>query len=431
MEKVYWSPLTGGITFDSFSQFAMYLSHCRFLPDEMNSVPQDVTFFPASGLEATYANNQLSVITDPAKLVHSKEKGYVLNPGDKIQTSLPTVLMPFPLNTDETQEPEYYTWRDTSILNRGGTGGVGANIGQYSALTGVGGAGAFPWDDDPCDGTVATNFYNPGEVQSVALPLLLEFRCYPDTAATTANRLDVSKSQATTQILPAFRAISTGGINVEQEEVFIDPDNQVVATGGFNPASTPIPGQATAPLDDMVYIGGVDFVVRVSRVFSVWFPARDTIGNVIDDPEFFEPVVEPSSADQPSGTSIQFAYRGAGDITGAWAPGNVPNVDDGGFQMTAVSQFLDPYGDHYSNTEICVSTDTIPPPMPNDPFKMVNHDAFRANQPAEGLVGAGAWFDDVSAINGSQYWQVRASFLSNAKTGQSPVLSTFAMGWKE
>ncbi|HRV81552.1 MAG TPA: hypothetical protein P5218_08960, partial [Planctomycetota bacterium] len=65
------------------------------------------------------------------------------------------------------------------------------------------------------------------------------------------------------------------------------------------------------------------------------------------------------------------------------------------------------------------------------PFKVVNHNSFDANLDAMGLFGNGAWFDNASDINGAQFFQVRASFVSNAETGLSPVLSTFAMGWRE
>ncbi|HPF13740.1 MAG TPA: hypothetical protein PLJ12_05695, partial [Planctomycetota bacterium] len=436
VERAYWSPVTGGITFDAFSEFAMRMSHSGFLPDELNNVPQNIVSFPNSGLVATFSANQLSVVNDPPTEVHSRSQGYTLNPGDKIQTSLPTVLMPFPMNGSATAQKRYYTYRDTALINRGAPNGVGANIGQYVALAGVGGA-VFPFEaDGPCDGTGgATNFYFPGEVQTAALPLLIEFRCYPDTAATTANRLDVSDSQATTNPNPYFRAFSTGGINVEQDEVFVDPDSQTSASGGFDPTSSPIPGVPTSGLAKQVYIGGIDFVVRISRSFSVWLPTPDTLGVDIDVPRFYTPVVEPKPADQPPGTSIQFAFRGAATILNAYDPNvGVTDVDAGGFRMTAVAQTLDAYGDHYSNTPICASgPDSIPatPPQSNWPFKVVNHNSFDANLDAMGLFGNGAWFDNASDINGAQFFQVRASFVSNAETGLSPVLSTFAMGWRE
>ena len=100
--------------------------------------------------------------------------------------------------------------------------------------------------------------------------------------------------------------------------------------------------------------------------------------------------------------------------------------------MTAVAQLLDPYRDHYANTTICADPPMDPMPAgPNWPYQVVEHNAADANLPGDGPIGGGNWFEDVSQINGAQFYQVRATFLSNADSSQSPVLSTFAMGWQD
>ncbi|MDF1837688.1 MAG: hypothetical protein P1V35_07465, partial [Planctomycetota bacterium] len=268
------------------------------------------------------------------------------------------------------------------------------------------------------------------------LPLLMEFRCYPDTAATTANRLDVSESQVSAGLSPMFRAFSTGGIDTNGDPQFVEPDSEVTARGGYNPLSQPSPGAPTPGTDRNVYIGGIDFVVRVSRSYSIWFPTPDTTGVAINSPEYYTPVVEPAQADQPGGTSITFAYRGADSIANAFAGGAVADPELSGLQMTAVANRLDAYGDHYDRTAICLEIeDPMMPgtmiPGPNAPFEVVHHNAIDANVDGLGILGGGRWFDNASQINGSKFFQVRASFTSNAQTGQSPVLKTFAMGWKD
>ncbi|MCP3919841.1 MAG: hypothetical protein GY711_33165, partial [bacterium] len=41
------------------------------------------------------------------------------------------------------------------------------------------------------------------------------------------------------------------------------------------------------------------------------------------------------------------------------------------------------------------------------------------------------WFEDVSMIDGSSYYQVRVTFNSNPVSGQSPRLKALAMSWTE
>ncbi|MCA9002714.1 MAG: hypothetical protein KDB61_12380, partial [Planctomycetes bacterium] len=414
VERVYWSPVTGGVTFDSFAGFNMRMSHASVLPDEILVGQPPMPAFPNSGVTGIFSNNRLSVVNDIPREVHYREQGYTLDPGDKIQTAFPTVLMPFPMNMDPGAEPRYYTWRDTSLIERGAPNGFGGNVAQWHTLTGL----PF-FEDDPCDGTVLTNFYFPNQVQSSALPLLLEFRCYPDTAATTANRLDVSESQTSAGLSPMFRAFSTGGIDTNGNPQFVEPDTQVTASGGFNPGSSPSPGAPTPGTDRNVYIGGIDFVVRVSRSFSVWFPTPDTLGNQITAPVYYTPVVEPAPDDQPAGTSVTFSYRGCDSIANAHVPGAaIPDPEASGFQMTAVANRLDAYGDHYGRQVLCSADDT----QPNWPFRVLHHNATDANLDVAGVVGGGRWFDSASQINGSKFFQVRATFTSNAQTGQSPIL---------
>jgi hypothetical protein len=242
-----------------------------------------------------------------------------------------------------------------------------------------------------------------------------------------------------------FRAFSTGGIDTNGDPQFVEPDSETVARGGYNPLSAPSPGVPTPGTDRNVYIGGIDFVVRINRSFSVWFPTPDTLGNQINSPVYYTPVVEPAPADQPGGTSLTFAYRGADAISnGFTVAGGVGDTELSGFQMTAVANRLDAYGDHYNRIPKCFEIEdpdqpgeTIP--GPNAPWLVVTHDATtldpvgnltpNVNVDGLGILGGGRWFDSASQINGSKFFQVRATFTSNAQTGQSPILSTFAMGW--
>ena len=90
-------------------------------------------------------------------------------------------------------------------------------------------------------------------------------------------------------------------------QIRINPEGSTQGQGGVS--ST---GQPTAPRDNAFYYGQADFVVRVNRMHSIWF---DTLG----DSMFSSPVIEPSSLQQPAGSQVVLAFRGATSMGGAAA----------------------------------------------------------------------------------------------------------------
>jgi hypothetical protein len=245
----------------------------------------------------------------------------------------------------------------------------------------------------------------------------LEFRCWPDDGAVGVNRFDTSIA-VTVSTQPYFRAFSTGGINTNFERVLVDPELESVANGGFNPNSFPNPGAPTFGQDNEFYIGSVDFVVRVSRSYSVWFPVVDPQnGGTFENARFYPPTIEPSQEDQPIGSDIQVAFRGAV---------NVQSDSDPYEDVLANAGRLDIYGDHYiDNTSSCDLS--------------VNHDRFtkcppvapQVNTPISFLDNVDRWFDDPAEVDGSAYYQARLTFTANAETGLTPELSAFAMTWSK
>ena len=127
----------------------------------------------------------------------------------------------------------------------------------------------------------------------------------PDDEALGLNAFDISLG-VNTSARPNFRAFSTGGQDQANNTIRIDPDLELEANGGFNPNSNP-PGASTYGLDNSVYMGSMDLVTRVSRVYSLWFEATGISG----EPEFSPPVVEPRIEQQPLGTGLEIAFRGA------------------------------------------------------------------------------------------------------------------------
>lgn len=418
IEGMNWAPRGGQVAVDSFNSFEMLMSHGFNLPDEPSNVPLQIVALPNSGMADIFQNNLLDEANDPQVVVHDRTEGYFVNPGDKYQTANGTTLLPFPMNTGVAPDAfRFFTWRDTAIQTRGGQQGVGAPLWQWHILLGI----PLPMADDGTGACILPlpHFYPDTQVQSAALPLMTEFRCFPDDGASSVNTFDVSLA-VSFSTRPYFRAFSAGGLNANGDSVQRDPDLEAVANGGFNPFSTPNPGVPTFGRDNLVYLGAMDFVVRVSRSYSVWWPIEESVNNTFPTSSFSPPTLEPNASEQPLGTSIQIALRGASTL----APLNGANMTgEPAFDVRSVATQFDPYGNYY-----VYNLDTCFPSANQYPWQL--HDAASANNQIGFLPSAGnTWHEDVSEINNANYYQVRVSFVSNTQTGLSPSLSALALTW--
>jgi hypothetical protein len=301
---------------------------------------------------------------DAQRVVHPRARGYVVNPADRYVSASGTVLQPFPLNRGlAASEKQFYTWRDTAILQRGAPFGAGAEM-AITANLGISGAASNPFPVDV--------------VPAIGLPLLMDFRCYPDTDALGLNVFDTSTVTLGGQ--PRTRAFSTGGVQTGGIIVPKDPDLEPVATGGFNAAGTP-PGASTPGLDNVFYLGEMNLVTRVSRAYTIWF---DT---TIAAPTYVAPVVEPSSEKQPEGTAIVLAFRGATNVVATSAA--LLNANTLSFDGNAA----------------------------------VAGDVTFANNDA-------TWKSTMPALNGSRFFQTRISFIGNAATNLVPKLSALGFAFR-
>jgi len=447
VEGCWWSPIAGTAVSDSFDVFEMRMSHAAFLPDEQINPMTLAPVFPDSGLVTSFNLNQLSTTEDPQRIVHTRDQGYVIAPGDLIQVGTNTKLMPWPMNRNiPPSEHRYYTWRDTALRTRGGPGIAGVDLQRwFENNPGV----AFPLVpppgvdvcDDPMNPPVFHPFYSPEQVQSIALPLLIEIRCFPDDGASAINKLDSSiaipQGLASGFTTPNFRAFATGGYDQSGNEVFVNPDLTDFATGGFNneldnstQPPTPGDGSPTIPVDNNVYMGALDFVVRTSRCHSIWWEMVDAAGNGfpagdIVTPVYSQPVLDPPSTLWPTGTSIEVAFRGASSVNPYQVgPGGIIVYDDPSFQVLEAATKLDRYGDHY---------DILPSICDNS----INHNEFdvftgenQVNTPVSFLTDSN-WREDVNSLSNAMYYQVRLTFTSNAQSMISPSLSSFALTWQE
>jgi hypothetical protein len=372
VEGLAWAPYGGAPLADQFTQFQMALAHSRFLPDEATSASL-LPMFKQSGLEPTYANNLLSAGEDPLTVVHEKTKGYTIDPADLFTSASGTPLMPWPLNQNvPLNEFAYWTWRDTAKLARGAPNGGGADPLRLSqVLSGFG----------------LTGFYGPGDVPTIGLPLLTEFRCYPDTGALGLNGLKTSFA-LNSSYKPTFRAYSAGGVTPTGNKI-VDPDNEPVATGGVNPST----GAATLPIDNIVYWGQADFVVRVSRAQTRWLDLG--AANVV--------LVAVAASDLPAGTQVTLAYRGA---TKLYAASGTPWLD---------ADNLDPYGESYTEQQL-------------SQLGLPTSKAFGVRFHPNG--DSPRWTENASQLAPARYIQARVSFVGNAVTDEISSLDGLGFAWR-
>ncbi|MEE8468318.1 MAG: Ig-like domain-containing protein, partial [Planctomycetota bacterium] len=364
IEGVYWAPVGGAVVSDSYAEFQISIAHCRWAPDEYIDPGSLFPKWSNSGLKPPFVNNFLNLNTDPAKIVHERFRGYQVNPGDLIVSpSSGTKLMPYPWNRNVGPEDwKTWTWRNTALRDRAGKNSGGVD--PWILATALGNA--------PCAG-----FYmRQANVRTIGLPMLMEFRCYPDDGAVGANSFDISLA-ANSSAKPYFRAFSTGGINQSGNPVTIDPDIENTANGGFNPGSSP-PGALTWGLDNTFYIGAADFVVRVSRSHSLWFPATNPLsedGGLFSTPTYSPPILEPKAVDQPDGTSVTLAFRGMTKFkpTDDACSGTANN-----FEPIENALTLDNYGDHYDDK--CLALGDGPNHNPNNEnlgINFLNNDKWK------------------------------------------------------
>jgi hypothetical protein len=136
-----------------------------------------------------------------------------------------------------------------------------------------------------------TLWYPLGAVPTIGLPLLMDFRTYPNVSIVGTNRLlgifaIFNPLNPPQEIAPFFTAYTQGGIPIQSGiPITIDPDLQIVAAGGI-----PANQVGTMPRNQFIMFGQGDFVTRVSRAHTRWFEcAPNAAGSGFS---FSEPVID-------------------------------------------------------------------------------------------------------------------------------------------
>lgn len=376
LEGLWWQPFGDAVQTDNFAQFQIGVAHSRYLPDE--NVELGLPQHPDSGLVQAFASNLLDPISDPLTVLAPRARGYSVNPIDVGLSTSGNVIAPFPINRDMPQsEFTYWTWRDTAKTAVGAPLGVGADPARVATILGA---------------AANKGFYPVDQVPTIGLPLLTEIRTYPDSLATGQNGFRIAIA-LNSSARPYFRVFATGSVSPSTGiQTPVDPDTTPLATGGINPNT----GATLWWGDNTMYYGQADFVVRVSRMHTVWFDALNSATRFVDA------LVEPGPENLPSGTQLIVAYRGALGFTPAPPAGQSPQSDARNF---------DSYGNLYTGAQL---SDVFPP---------AGAGVF-ATSPLFHPAGSGAtWSSSANQLDGARYIQARVTFLSSAASGLSPELS--------
>ncbi len=409
-------PGVPSVVADTLPRLRIRLSHSYYFPDESLDLASLFPEYPTSGLNATEfyptappsAGNPLGekgnpfgfwhwdpemsggaggVRSDPPVDVY--DGPYAINPLSAIVVpGNGTTIVPFPPFAPT------YTWRDTGFpfALKGGPNGVGVEPMSWVTVFGEPRPAVYP----------------AGQIPSVALPLLIEFRSYPGTAL-NLNGLQVSlpgfigTGYNGQGLLPNFRVFTTGGFNTAGVLVTRNPDGNI-PLGGFNPLSFLVPGQPTPPAGKQIYWGRADFVVRVSRAFTHWFDLgpMETPGA----PFFAPAVVGPTAQEDGASTTVEF--RGASAVAGSCAtvPPTCDELRDAS-KANVYGVYLTTAGSQAPTTRL---TGVAPPFTPNNP-------------------ALSEWTSDLTRLNGKRYLQMRFTFTSDIQTSAVGRLSALGVGF--
>ena len=378
VEQLHWAPFGGGaIGFDEFDRASLHLGHSEWRPEpcvgEFNALP---TFWQ-SGLELAFDGNWVrnvrvggGVESAPAPHAAFLEQPLVIDANRAfLEPNGINRFMPLP-----TFQKPYFVWRDETVVEQGAVSKLGSDVGGGApgyrpyllspflfgngrAIVSSPSAGLQPvhgfWNN-------ALNFrirsrqadaFTDGLVGSIALPLLAEWKVWPDSPDAPAGRGYVASGANGWQIAitvqsginligyPYFRVYSGGASGVGRQ---VEPLQEGTARGGWTPN-----GVRTNPGDNSLYWVQADFLKRQTVITSGFVELANPhrMPAAASDPRLgpylggklqgdrlpvFDYEFEPPLAQLPSGTGLAVEFRGAGEVDSWYADihslGNPPLV---------------------------------------------------------------------------------------------------------
>ncbi|MCR9247568.1 MAG: hypothetical protein NXI31_21265 [bacterium] len=415
VDQLYWSPFNDETVFyDVFDRFSMSLSHSNMRPDEVwrlvpgdvgdpNAMPPVPPTLPLCDYLCTSNNSALSAVFEENVLEGSEQvpvfedRVYTINPNEAFRSPLNVKYVPFP------RFDRSYTWRDSRLVTVDASGQV----------IGLGGAQApsaptpnddwtahidSPWiSDDMPDNAQLAGLANwvmdEGDFKGnhrhdhdpIALPLLVDFKVFPDSAAngiaTASNQFQVAMLGPPSYGFapyggyydgvgagcgvrppwPSTRVQVSGGEDlITGAAILIDPANELSGQPSIlKDAGLGNPARAlfqAPPRDGMMNWAQADFVRKVSTMtfgfFDTLQPQRseyglDPNGTPVLNPQpgfpdlaaisgnlrvdDFIAQLDPPQGRQPAGTSVVLEVRGAEDFDNSgnlYNPSFGANADD-------------------------------------------------------------------------------------------------------
>ncbi len=375
VEGMNWSPFSGVVYDDNFEHYSIALSHSERTPDTLINTGSGYPQYPNSGLQRfkEFDENVLGWKAEDSEFdeVVVADGTYNISANSAFLASSGNKMVPW------MEFERSYTWRDNAIP-------------QYESLDGGGYLGGKAGGSLNPEVTGLPEVWGPGKHRSIGVPLLARFRCYPEGEKFGANGFQV-QLMCGSKPLPAFRVFSAGGVDSSGTWNQVIPDdpgsNGTFPSGGYHGTT----GVKTAGYGPELYWQQIDFVVRVSRVYTHWFSFGGR-------PESLSEItMEPRPEDQPTGTKVVLDFRGCNtiDTTGCE---NSNALND--------ANSLDLYGDVDLLGHGCGSIST-PTGWKENMTHLLDHQS-------------GQEFN---------YFQARLSFVSNVELELEPMLGGMGFAW--
>lgn len=374
VEGLAWAPFGGTVLDDVYDRYSVALGHSNRYPDDFINPTTGYPDWPNSGLRKN-GEFDLNIIGFQSGASDEKimfDRAYFLNGADTYIADSGVIYAPWP-EFDDT-----YTWRDNS-LPADATGGPNQTYGVPLAVT----------EQDP--------YYKAAEWPSVVAPLLVRFRCYPRGDFVGFNGFQVQIMVPSSNV-PSYRVFSYGG-NGGDLVVPDVPQSGTEPTGGVATG-----GGSQRGFGPELYWSDIDFVVRVSRVFTHLFSLGGTFDGV--GTQVLEPVA------QPDGTQLTVEWRGyeVVDLSGCTSADDITPLRDASSQFDAYGNFI---GSSISRDRL-----TNPPVFQTDYCATVS-------DPSEWTMDV----DSLAAETKWKYFQLRITFVSNTEKDLSPTLDAYGFSW--
>lgn len=378
VEGLNWSPFDGVVYDDTFDRYSLALAHSSRFPDDLINQQSGYPEYGNSGLKRLSGNNFDENIfgygQNPVTYAHLDEQimfdtNYDISSVNRFQTAGGISMYPWP-DFDST-----YTWRDTHFPVPDGSTLVGGNENPANAA----GAGIPPRV------TGEPVVYQKGFIPSVGLPLLMRFRSYPMGGEFGFNGFQVQIMVGSSNV-PAFRVFSSGGRDSGGQWNLVRPDLPPEGTapnGGYNTVT----GAVTKGYGPELYWGQVDFVTKVSKVYTHWFDFGGDLSSMSSL------TLEPTPIQANPGTSVEVQFRSADSVT-------IGSCDP----------------------------DEDPTPL-ND--ASTNFDAYAEYDGCGTVTLASDWYSDPAELvgDGRQFFQMRFTFVSNIEQDLLAELDAFGFAY--